>query len=104
MKCPKCDAEIGKNRICPYCEYHLKEKDLTKKEVSEIEEDKSKFIYFFRIAIIIISIISSILLIANEFFIETIIIIIVSSITCVNLKVSEINIDLLQSINKKMEN
>lgn len=110
MRCPKCDAEIGKDRICSYCKYKIQNKDIerARKEAEEAEaadevKNKSMYIEIFKIACIIFSIIGIIILIVNENTAGAIIGVVVSIAFIFFVSTIKTIVDLLQSIDEKLD-
>lgn len=131
MKCLKCDKEIGECKICPFCGYLRQAKNICKKcgkqgnayfegmckecydemhgnkkeqeNEENLDTDRTKFLFIFKIIMLILCIISTlIILIISKNIAITIILVIASTFLWVTLTIFETIIDLLQSINKKI--
>ena len=130
MKCPKCNADIGECRECPFCGYEIKEKnkDICQKcgkqgnayfegmckecydekygnrneEIEYEEEDKARFLFICKIIISIILIIAIIGCIVSKLYIYVVALIVMLITIYITIQIFETIISLLQDINNKL--
>lgn len=104
MKCPRCGSNISElDEICPKCKTNLDDYENRIRNREPEEKPKSNFLYYTRIASLIIAVIFVIIELCIEAYIGIVYIIISEIILCIILKVFETIIDLLQSIDKKLK-
>lgn len=104
MKCPKCGANIRElDEICPKCNTKLDEYEEEQEIQEEKNEDKTIFLRIINTIQIIVCIVISIILFANETIGSGIIILIFGFVTFVFIKGFVDIIELLDNINNKLK-
>lgn len=105
MKCPKCDAEIDKFAdVCPYCKIDIFEYKNNKSDSKEnIEFTKTAFIKVINILQIIGFIIMAIIAWNNEEVLQGFIYVVIGLVIFAFIKGFSDIIDLLDSINDKLD-
>lgn len=104
MKCPMCDSEIGNCNVCPFCEYDLNDTVLYDKQTEKSKnKSKSSYLDVFQITYIILAVLGIIILFVTGNSAEAIAGVVVSIIFIFFINIAKTIIDLLQSIDEKLD-